>query len=128
MIVLNADPLEQFHGISIHKENAEEIRTMLKGRRFRHDCQNYSMDWTAASGGDLGNDRSHRPLKTSNSPMFHLFSHPASQRSGSNRGFFYILYCERKDVELIYSLSPKFVPDSESLERSAPEKRAEVDR
>jgi peptidyl-prolyl cis-trans isomerase SurA len=95
MIVLNADPLDTNSTDSMSK-TADEIREKIKaGADFATMAKTYSMDGTAASGGDWGwVDR-----KTLNQQLtdvaFSLSEGQVSQvvRIGDS---FYILYCESK--------------------------------
>jgi peptidyl-prolyl cis-trans isomerase SurA len=95
MIVLNADPLDSNSADSMSK-TADEIREKIKaGADFATMAKTYSMDGTAASGGDWGwVDR-----KTLNQQLtdvaFSLSEGQVSQvvRIGDS---FYILFCESK--------------------------------
>ena len=95
MIVLNADPLDTNSTDSMGK-SAEEIREKIKdGADFATMAKTYSMDGTAASGGDWG----YVDRKTLNQQLtdvaFSLSPGQVSQvvRIGDS---FYILYCESK--------------------------------
>jgi peptidyl-prolyl cis-trans isomerase SurA len=95
MIVLNADPLDSNSADSMSK-TAEEILDKIKaGADFATMAKTYSMDGTAASGGDWG----YVDRKTLNQQLtdvaFALSPGQASQvvRIGDS---FYILYCESK--------------------------------
>jgi peptidyl-prolyl cis-trans isomerase SurA len=95
MIVLNADPLDANSADSTTK-TAEEIRDKVKGGAdFATMAKTYSMDGTAASGGDWGFiDR-----KTLNQQLTDVaFSLSPGQVSDVVRigDSFYILYCESK--------------------------------
>ena len=95
MIVLNADPLDANSADSTSK-TAEEIHNKVKGGAdFATMAKTYSMDGTAASGGDWGFiDR-----KTLNQQLTDVaFSLSAGQVSDVVRigDSFYILYCESK--------------------------------
>ena len=95
MIVLNADPLDTNSADSMSK-TADEIRDKIKaGADFATMAKTYSMDGTAASGGDWG----YVDRKTLNQQLtdvaFALSPGQVSQvvRIGDS---FYILYCESK--------------------------------
>jgi parvulin-like peptidyl-prolyl isomerase len=95
MIVLNADPLDTNSADSMSK-TADEIRDKIKGGAdFATMAKTYSMDGTAASGGDWG----YVDRKTLNQQLtdvaFALSPGQVSQvvRIGDS---FYILYCESK--------------------------------
>jgi peptidyl-prolyl cis-trans isomerase SurA len=95
MIVLNADPLDTNSADSMSK-TADEIREKIKaGADFATMAKTYSMDGTAASGGDWG----YVDRKTLNQQLtdvaFALSPGQVSQvvRIGDS---FYILYCESK--------------------------------
>jgi peptidyl-prolyl cis-trans isomerase SurA len=95
MIVLNADPLDANSADSTGK-TAEEIRDKVKGGAdFATMAKTYSMDGTAASGGDWGLiDR-----KTLNQQLTDVaFALSPGQVSDVVRigDSFYILYCESK--------------------------------
>ena len=95
MIVLNADPLDSNSADSMSK-TADEIREKIQaGADFATMAKTYSMDGTAASGGDWG----YVDRKTLNQQLtdvaFSLSPGQVSQvvRIGDS---FYILYCESK--------------------------------
>ena len=95
MIVLNADPLDSNSADSMSK-TADEIRAKIQaGADFATMAKTYSMDGTAASGGDWG----YVDRKTLNQQLtdvaFSLSPGQVSQvvRIGDS---FYILYCESK--------------------------------
>jgi peptidyl-prolyl cis-trans isomerase SurA len=95
MIVLNADPLDANSGDSTSK-TADEIRDKVKaGADFATMAKTYSMDGTAAAGGDWGFiDR-----KTLNQQLTDVaFALSPGQVSDTVRigDSFYILYCESK--------------------------------
>lgn len=95
MIVLNADPLDANSADSMSK-TAEEIRDKIKaGADFATMAKTYSMDGTAASGGDWG----YVDRKTLNQQLTDVaFALSPSQVSDVVRmgDSFYILYCESK--------------------------------
>jgi len=95
MIVLNADPLDSNSADSMSK-TADEIREKIQaGADFATMAKTYSMDGTAASGGDWG----YVDRKTLNQQLtdvaFSLSPGQVSQvvRIGDS---FYTLYCESK--------------------------------
>jgi peptidyl-prolyl cis-trans isomerase SurA len=104
MIVLNADPLDTNSADSMAK-TAEDIREKIKaGADFATMAKTYSMDGTAASGGDWG----YVDRKTLNQQLtdvaFALSPGQVSQvvRIGDS---FYILYCEDKKNSGVIPLS-----------------------
>jgi peptidyl-prolyl cis-trans isomerase SurA len=95
MIVLNADPLDTNSADSMSK-TAGEIRDKIKaGADFATMAKTYSMDGTAASGGDWG----YVDRKTLNQQLTDVaFALSPGQVSDVVRigDSFYILYCEEK--------------------------------